>query len=738
MLTGIKGSKAYSYDYVNKIGYDKFEQRNYLKYCNGSETTYTYDPERRRLSDLQVWVSPKTQGTGVKTQIISNKYTYDAVSNVLSVSNQAPLPQDNQKTMGGQMQHDYAYDGLYRLVQAQGSYTGADNKTAAYRLQMGYDNLHNIVSKNQQVSQQGIMIEGGLKAGYDLSYTYDSTKKNQIKTVQDINNREEESQEEEKRQEHKNYHYDLNGNLTYVNVELEKKDLRKTSQTQERKLRWDEENRLMSIDDNGYVSNYVYDATGERVIKTSGESEQVYINSLFSGGNTETQGFTAYINPYLVVSPNGKYTKHYYAGSQRIVSKLGDIESFGADPRRIEYAGSSVPGVTINWKAKYQRSIEDLKGNYAYFEVPYNGKDNDDYVNGEGFCCSQNTALRAGIGIGNVNYEKMQYYYHPDHLGSSSYITNLDGEIVQHVEYVPFGEVFIEERNNSWNTPYLFNGKELDEETGLYYYGARYYNPRESVWLSVDPLFKDYLDIDKYNDILDSRNLNHYAYAFQNPVNYIDYEGAIPIPVITGMIGSVVNTGINIWAQSQDGTLNFSSGKTWARIGTAAGTGFVAGATGNIAVAAAASGIGTAADQIIVNDGNVSKINTTEVAISVGLSVLGGSLSKAIVNSSITKSVAVTMGDRLSIVLTKGSIGKVNNFYVKHGMSPTKYYADRVSNVLASSFSDFTTGIAGSISTTDYLRQGYFSTVRWYRDAKGNRKQTKIEVGTPVLEKIEK
>ncbi|WP_221405112.1 hypothetical protein [Apibacter adventoris] len=40
----------------------------------------------------------------------------------------------------------------------------------------------------------------------------------------------------------------------------------------------------------------------------------------------------------------------------------------------------------------------------------------------------------------------MQYYYHADHLGSSSYITNLDAQIVQHVAYVPFGEVFIEER----------------------------------------------------------------------------------------------------------------------------------------------------------------------------------------------------------------------------------------------------------------------------------------------------
>ncbi|WP_153081600.1 hypothetical protein [Segatella copri] len=37
----------------------------------------------------------------------------------------------------------------------------------------------------------------------------------------------------------------------------------------------------------------------------------------------------------------------------------------------------------------------------------------------------------------------------------------VDGEVVQHIEYVPFGEVFVEERNNIWNTPYLFNAKEL-------------------------------------------------------------------------------------------------------------------------------------------------------------------------------------------------------------------------------------------------------------------------------------
>ncbi|NMA73661.1 MAG: RHS repeat-associated core domain-containing protein, partial [Bacteroidales bacterium] len=45
-----------------------------------------------------------------------------------------------------------------------------------------------------------------------------------------------------------------------------------------------------------------------------------------------------------------------------------------------------------------------------------------------------------------------------------------------HIEYLPTGELFAEQRDY-WHTPYRFNGKELDEETGLYYYGARYYTP---------------------------------------------------------------------------------------------------------------------------------------------------------------------------------------------------------------------------------------------------------------------
>ena len=310
----------------------------------------------------------------------------------------------------------------------------------------------------------------------------------------------------------------------------------------ERKLRWDEENRLLSSDDNGFVTNYWYDADGERTVKTSGEGEQVYVNSGFAGGRTNTAKFSLYVSPYLVANQGGRYTKHIYIGSQRIVSKLGHFDSYGSDPRRRPYAGSEADAVTVDYKGKYASQQQVIRDNYATFDVPYNGEDNNDYVDGEGFCCNDGsmeaaqTRALARAKASNFQdgdaYEKMQFYYHPDHLGSSSYITDLDGEVVQHIEYVPFGEVFIEERNNVWNTPYLFNAKEFDEETGLYYYGARYYDPRLSLWMNVDPISnydprnnENYLDGEHNNGIYNYANLNPYIYCYQNPVKLVDPNG---------------------------------------------------------------------------------------------------------------------------------------------------------------------------------------------------------------------
>ena len=513
-LEKVRGYKSYGYDYVNRIGYDKFEQRTYLKYCNGAETFYTYEPARRRLQNLKVNAGGKS--------IMDNAYAYDAVSNVLSVTNKAALPESGKA--GGQMAHAYTYDALYRLASATGTYAGADSKTASYRLEMGYDNMHRIVSKKQHLTQQGVQFDGKLHVGYDLAYTYGKTegKKFQLAEVKDANYRTEENPDSVAKVDNNHtYTYDANGNLVYVNTGRIKQDGTLDSTAAERKLRWDEENRLTASDDNGFVTNYWYDADGERTVKTSGEGEQLYVNSEFAGGRTNTAKFSLYVSPYLVANQGGRYTKHIYIGSQRIVSKIGDFDSYGSDPRRIQYAGSETDGLSVNYKQKYSAQQQVIKDNYAIFEVPYNGTDNNDYVDGQGFCCddaSPEAAQARALALENNfqdpdAYEKLQFYYHPDHLGSSSYITNLDGEVVQHIEYVPFGEVFIEERNSIWNTPYLFNAKEFDEETGLYYYGARYYDPRLSLWISTDPLQEKY------------PHINSYCYTANNPILFVDPDG---------------------------------------------------------------------------------------------------------------------------------------------------------------------------------------------------------------------
>ena len=479
---------------------------------------------------------------------MDNAYTYDAVSNVLSVANKAALPESGKA--GGQMAHAYTYDALYRLASATGTYAGADSKTASYRLEMGYDNMHRIVSKKQHLTQQGVQFDGTLHVGYDLAYTYGKTegKKFQLAEVKDANYRTEENPDSiAKVDNNHTYTYDANGNLVYVNTGRIKQDGMLDSTAAERKLRWDEENRLTASDDNGFVTNYWYDANGERTVKTSGEGEQLYVNSEFAGGRTNTAKFSLYVSPYLVANQGGRYTKHIYIGSQRIVSKIGDFASYGSDPRRIQYAGSETDGLSVNYKQKYSAQQQVIKDNYTIFEVPYNGTDNNDYVDGQGFCCddgSPEAAQARALALENNfqdpdAYEKLQFYYHPDHLGSSSYITNLDGEVVQHIEYVPFGEVFIEERNSIWNTPYLFNAKEFDEETGLYYYGTRYYEPRVSLWISTDPMQEK------------TSNITTYAYCINNPVAYIDHDGKFS----KKWMANISRTWYNLWHKQKAGPI---------------------------------------------------------------------------------------------------------------------------------------------------------------------------------------
>jgi RHS repeat-associated protein len=105
------------------------------------------------------------------------------------------------------------------------------------------------------------------------------------------------------------------------------------------------------------------------------------------------------------------------------------------------------------------------------------------------------------------------YNLHTDHLGTASFVTDDNSETNQFFLNLPFGETMLEQMDRSYNNPYKFNAKELDEDIGLYYYGARYYDPRLSIWYGVDPLAEKY------------SSLSPYVYVADNPIKYIDPDG---------------------------------------------------------------------------------------------------------------------------------------------------------------------------------------------------------------------
>ena len=101
------------------------------------------------------------------------------------------------------------------------------------------------------------------------------------------------------------------------------------------------------------------------------------------------------------------------------------------------------------------------------------------------------------------------YYYHSDHLGSSQVVSDYAGKEYERNEYTPYGELWVEKESDTRGLlAFKFTGKELDSETGLYYYGARYMNPRTSRWVSPDPAMDEYLPLAPNNDAAKEFNRN--------------------------------------------------------------------------------------------------------------------------------------------------------------------------------------------------------------------------------------
>ena len=239
----------------------------------------------------------------------------------------------------------------------------------------------------------------------------------------------------------------------------------------QRRYAWNEKNLLKESSDGRHTVYYRYGADGQRALKSSGQSETLYFNTMWSWIHNSSAYNT------------DREIKHIYLGSERLVTRT-------------------------------------------------NGAGSDGHTSTADACT---------------------YYYHSDHLGSAHLITDYKGDEYERVEYTPYGEYRIEkshaagimkslfftsfaEQNSVSNRKVAsFTGKERDEArtiagvlcVGLYYYGARYLDPKTSRWLSTDPALGEYMAGSNagVGGIYNQVNFNLYHYAGNNPIKYTDPTG---------------------------------------------------------------------------------------------------------------------------------------------------------------------------------------------------------------------
>ena len=172
--------------------------------------------------------------------VMENRYQYDAVDNILGITNAAnptSLTKLNKAKLGGKSSHTYEYDELNRLVHANGK-----AKSASYDMVMSFGRMSEPLTKVQKVDSTTTA------KSYNFAYKYEDS--NHPTAPTQIGN--------------DHYTYDANGNPTLVTND---------STNTTREMYWDEDNRLMVLSDNGKTSRYTYNAAEKIWKNLSGNDE---------------------------------------------------------------------------------------------------------------------------------------------------------------------------------------------------------------------------------------------------------------------------------------------------------------------------------------------------------------------------------------------------------------------------------------------------------------------------------
>lgn len=487
-------STDYSYD----IGTGNLQ----WEMSNGINKTYYYDVFGRIVKEVQPYdtydfptksYSYSFDGTApesikVSSRISTNKtfdiyYFYDGFANFIQLKN----PSDG----GNQVVKNIFYDSSGRVRAEQNPYFDsfsislATSSSSVKNTTYIYDSLSRVVRvDNPDTTNKTINFDHSAITAYDENghrKTYVLDAYDRITNVLEYNNDPVLRFNYESDVYNTTYHYDTADNLIRI------------------------------VDALGNVFNFTYDSLGRRIQLTDPDIG-TWTYTYDVAGNLIKQEQNGGGN---LVTGDGYY-REYDGSNQLIRIRSGStasspvLEEYTYDPfgQRIKIDRNDTANTTIYTPFKELMRIVNSTGAYDYTYI------------------YQDSVL-----VARINPDGSKYFYHPDHLGSTTLITDESGNVVEQTFYSPYGEV----TGGGTKDVKLYTGQFSDSVLCQYYYGKRYFSPCWGIFIQADPLIKR---------IYNPQNLNRYSYVFSNPYKYTDVNGLWAFQAgVGGSIGWIM--GIN-------------------------------------------------------------------------------------------------------------------------------------------------------------------------------------------------
>ncbi len=564
-VTDSKGNKTtYNYDSLDKLIKTTDAQNNIYQFsydkqgnlisridANAITTGYQYDVLNRlyRINypdGKSVNYAFDAAGNITQTQDLTGtyNYTYDKVNRLKSQSypdsinlNYAYDPNGNRASLEitGLGKTSYNYDSLNRLAKitlpnskiTQFSYDKLSRKT-----QLIYPNGA-ITNYNYDNASRLSQLLNKSKAGVDISkfsYTYD--KASRRTSINLINGS-------------ANYAYDKINQLTNENGAINSQNFALT-------YTYDAIGNRLSLNEAGQISNYTYNNLNQ-LIQTSGASQKLI---QVKGNVSDANPVTVKVNGISATIASGQFTANNISlnpGSNTIKAEAIDaVGNVNSHQISVTYNSPNAAATTYTYNKNgnlTQRKVGTTTENFSYdydnrlksytsptqaatytydgqgrrISKTVNGTITKYYYDGDEIILekagSNSIYYIHGPRVDEIIWDSRGYCYQSDGLGSTANLTDAGGNKVNSYDYKAFGQI----RNQSGTAanPWLFTGRQLDPESGLYFYRNRYYDSRVGRFTTRDPIGY-------------AGGINLYAYCSNNPINandpfgldtyYVNYE----------------------------------------------------------------------------------------------------------------------------------------------------------------------------------------------------------------------